>query len=82
MAISQRSGRVLEPSKPNLSSAERNAFREIAKALGARIAGDEETAGPRLPPAAPLQLKEGAPAPQKAAPEDGNRRDRATACRR
>ncbi|PZO00034.1 MAG: hypothetical protein DCF30_10490, partial [Hyphomicrobiales bacterium] len=33
---------VLEPSKPNLSSAERNAFREIAKALGARIAGDDE----------------------------------------
>jgi hypothetical protein len=35
---------VLEPSKPNLSSAERNAFREIAKALGARIAGDDEPA--------------------------------------
>jgi PAS domain S-box-containing protein len=48
---------VLEPSKPNLSSAERNAFREIAKALGARIAGEDE-AGPRLPPVAPLRLKE------------------------
>ncbi|WNJ89260.1 ATP-binding protein [Bosea sp. 685] len=48
---------VLEPSKPNLSSAERNAFREIAKALGARIAGDDETS-PRLPPVAPLRLKE------------------------
>lgn len=47
---------VLEPSKANLSSAERNAFREIAKALGARIAGDDETA-PRLPPAGPLQLR-------------------------
>lgn len=33
---------VLEPSKTNLSSAERNAFREIAKALGARIAGEED----------------------------------------
>ena len=49
---------VLEPSKPNLSSAERNAFREIAKALGARIAGDDEI-GPRLPPVAPLRLKDG-----------------------
>lgn len=49
---------VLEPSKPHLSSAERNAFREIAKALGARLAGDEETVGPRLPPVAPLQVKE------------------------
>lgn len=50
---------VLEPSKPNLSRAERNAFREIAKALGARIAGDDEALAPRLPPAAPLRLKEG-----------------------
>lgn len=49
---------VLEPSKPHLSSAERNAFREIAKALGARLAGDDEPAGPRLPPVAPLQVKE------------------------
>jgi PAS domain S-box-containing protein len=49
---------VLEPSKPNLSSAERNAFREIAKALGARIAGDDEALAPRLPPVAPLRLKE------------------------
>lgn len=48
---------VLEPSKPNLSTAERNAFREIAKALGARIAGDDEIS-PRLPPAAPLRLKD------------------------
>ncbi|MGX5732630.1 ATP-binding protein [Bosea thiooxidans] len=49
---------VLEPSKPNLSSAERNAFREIAKALGARLAGDEgEAPGPALPPVAPLQVK-------------------------
>jgi len=48
---------VLEPSKPNLSSAERNAFREIAKALGARIAGDDEPA-PRLPQAVPLRLKD------------------------
>ena len=51
---------VLEPSKPNLSSAERNAFREIAKALGARLAGDESDAsGPALPPVAPLQVKAG-----------------------
>ncbi len=51
---------VLEPSKPNLSSAERNAFREIAKALGARLAGDEgEAPGPALPPVAPLQVKAG-----------------------
>ncbi len=49
---------VLEPSKTLLSSSERNAFREIAKALGARIAGDDET-GPRLPAAAPLKLDEG-----------------------
>ncbi|QEL23215.1 PAS domain S-box protein [Bosea sp. F3-2] len=49
---------LLEPSKPHLSSAERNAFREIAKALGARLAGDEEPSGPRLPPVAPLQVKE------------------------
>ncbi len=49
---------IIEPSKPNLSSAERSAFREIAKALGARIAGDDEPASPRLPPAAPLRLKE------------------------
>lgn len=49
---------LLEPSKPHLSSAERNAFREIAKALGARLAGDEEPGGPRLPPVAPLQVKE------------------------
>lgn len=46
---------VLEPSKPLLSSAERNAFREIAKALGARIAGEEGTES-RLPPASPLNL--------------------------
>lgn len=60
---------VLEPSKPNLSSAERNAFREIAKALGARIAGDDEALAPRLPPVAPLRLKEGeAAAPADASP--------------
>ncbi|WP_336809701.1 sensor histidine kinase [Bosea sp. MMO-172] len=49
---------VLEPSKSHLSSAERNAFREIAKALGARLAGDDEPSAPRLPPVAPLQVKE------------------------
>ncbi|MGX1740884.1 sensor histidine kinase [Bosea sp. NPDC055353] len=49
---------VLEPSKSHLSSAERNAFREIAKALGARLAGDEEPSTPRLPPVAPLQVKD------------------------
>jgi len=41
---------VLEPSKPPLSSAERNAFREIAKALGARLAGDDEAATVAAPP--------------------------------
>jgi PAS domain S-box-containing protein len=62
---------VLEPSKTLLSSAERNAFREIAKALGARIAGEEdETGEPRLPAAAPLRVrdKEEASAPATAAP--------------
>ena len=54
---------VLEPSKPHLSSAERNAFREIAKALGARLAGDDEPSAPRLPPVAPLQVKEKEEAP-------------------
>ncbi|MCO5092388.1 ATP-binding protein [Bosea sp. (in: a-proteobacteria)] len=49
---------VLEPSKSHLSSAERNAFREIAKALGARLTDDEEPGGPRLPPVAPLQVRE------------------------
>ncbi|WP_293806917.1 ATP-binding protein [uncultured Bosea sp.] len=49
---------VLEPSKSHLSSAERNAFREIAKALGARLAGDDEPSAPRLPPVAPLQVKD------------------------
>jgi len=50
---------VLEPSKTLLSSAERNAFREIAKALGARIAGEEGEPGePRLPVAAPLRVRE------------------------
>ncbi len=48
---------VLEPSKPLLSRAERSAFREIAKALGARIVGEDE-ADPRLPPAAPLRIKD------------------------
>ena len=39
-----RSARCIEPSKTHAeSSAERNAFREIAKALGARIAGEDET---------------------------------------
>ncbi|MGE7470643.1 ATP-binding protein [Bosea sp. NPDC003192] len=62
---------VLEPSKTLLSSAERNAFREIAKALGARIAGEEDEPGePRLPAAAPLRVrdKEEASAPTTAAP--------------
>lgn len=50
---------VLEPSKTLLSSAERNAFREIAKALGARIAGEEDEPGePRLPAATPLRVRE------------------------
>ncbi|WP_066468251.1 PAS domain-containing sensor histidine kinase [Bosea sp. WAO] len=49
---------VLEPSKTLLSSAERSAFREIAKALGARIAGDDEETGLRLPAAAPLKVGE------------------------
>ncbi|HEV7329289.1 MAG TPA: ATP-binding protein [Bosea sp. (in: a-proteobacteria)] len=50
---------VLEPSKTLLSSAERSAFREIAKALGARIAGEEdETGEPRLPVAAPLRVRD------------------------
>lgn len=65
---------VLEPSKALLTSAERNAFREIAKALGARIAGDDE-GEPRLPPAAPLRLNDEAsrsdrPAPEPAKPND------------
>ncbi len=61
---------VLEPSKSHLSSAERNAFREIAKALGARLAGDEEPSAPRLPPVAPLQVKDKEDAPSaKAATE-------------
>lgn len=47
---------VLEPSKPLLSRAERSAFREIAKALGARIAGEDEN-DPHLPPASPMRLK-------------------------
>ncbi len=48
---------VLEPSKTLLSSAERSAFREIAKALGARIAGDDDVeTGLRLPAAAPLKV--------------------------
>lgn len=50
---------VLEPSKAMLSTAERNAFREIAKALGARIAGEEDDA-PRLPVASALQVQGGA----------------------
>lgn len=50
---------VLEPSKTLLSSAERSAFREIAKALGARIAGEEGEPGePRLPAAAPLRVRD------------------------
>ena len=50
---------VLEPSKTLLSSAERSAFREIAKALGARIAGEEdEPGGPRLPAATPLRVRD------------------------
>nr|WP_052232504.1 ATP-binding protein [Methylobacterium sp. ZNC0032] len=63
---------VLEPSKSHLSSAERNAFREIAKALGARLAGDDEPSSPRLPPVAPLQVKdkEEAPAAKVAAESD------------
>ena len=75
---------VLEPSKPNLSSAERNAFREIAKALGARIAGDDEALAPRLPPAAPLRLKEGEAGTSAAAtapdtPHAGSDAERTTA---
>lgn len=50
---------VLEPSKTLLSSAERSAFREIAKALGARIAGEDDEPGePRLPVAAPLRVRD------------------------
>jgi len=63
---------VLEPSKTNLSKAERNAFREIAKALGARIAGEDEAISPRLPQAMPLRLREDEAAPAAetdAAPE-------------
>jgi PAS domain S-box-containing protein len=60
---------VLEPSKAVLSSAERNAFREIAKALGARIAGDED-ADPRMPPAAPMRVKDGAPDADERQPRD------------
>ncbi|RXT53015.1 hypothetical protein B6S44_19960 [Bosea sp. Tri-44] len=61
---------VLEPSKTLLSSAERNAFREIAKALGARIAGEEDAPGePRLPVAAPLRIRaKDADEPQTDAP--------------
>lgn len=71
---------VLEPSKTLLSSAERNAFREIAKALGARIAGEDE-GEPRLPAVAPLRVRKDedeaaaqdapaeSPAPAPAAPE-------------
>ncbi|WP_186420945.1 ATP-binding protein [Bosea sp. CS1GBMeth4] len=60
---------VLEPSKTLLSSAERSAFREIAKALGARIAGEEGEPGePRLPAAAPLRVREKAAGDGKAEP--------------
>lgn len=69
---------VLEPSKTLLSSAERSAFREIAKALGARIAGEEDEPGePRLPVAAPLRVRDKdagdakeQPAPAPAAPPE------------
>lgn len=63
---------VLEPSKAVLSTAERNAFREIAKALGARIAGEEENQ-PHLPAAAPLRVKGGA---DDRAPADARERRR------
>src|SRR5690606_1301620 len=46
---------VREPSTAQLSAAERNACREIAKALGARIAGDDD-GEPRLPAATPLKV--------------------------
>ena len=65
---------VLEPSKANLSSAERNAFREIAKALGARIAGEDE-AEPRLPPAATLKLRQQAEAETEPAAEQAAGKD-------
>lgn len=60
---------VLEPSKAVLSSAERNAFREIAKALGARIAGEEDT-DPRMPPAPPMRVKDNAPNADEPQPKD------------
>jgi PAS domain S-box-containing protein len=59
---------MLEPSKPNLSSAERNAFREIAKALGARIAGEDEIAPPPTP-AVPSRPEEESREPSAPAPE-------------
>lgn len=80
---------IIEPSKTHLSSAERNAFREIAKALGARMAGDEEPSAPRLPPAAPLRLKnkdaadaEARTEPATAVPEERSENGRAAKPRR
>jgi PAS domain S-box-containing protein len=52
------------PGRPTLSPNERNAFREIARALGARYLGEEEPGGPP-----PKSREAEAAAPADAAPE-------------
>lgn len=57
---------------PKLTISERNAFREIAKALGARIEGDVATPAPApapMPEPVPAAPVAGLPAPETAPPE-------------
>ncbi len=51
--------------RPTLTHGERNAFREIARALGARLQGDD----PRKPAVGPLEAPAELPAPAPAKPE-------------
>ncbi|WP_112663731.1 PAS domain-containing sensor histidine kinase [Microvirga flavescens] len=58
-----------QPEASGLSNAERNAFREIARSLGARI-GEERAPEPAAPPPAPVAEAPQAPAPEAAQPEE------------
>jgi PAS domain S-box-containing protein len=67
--------RPLDVQIPRLTSSERNAFREIAKALGARIDGEDEPASALAASPTPSALRGAADQPEPEEHPDTNRHD-------
>jgi PAS domain S-box-containing protein len=68
--VALRSSAGIDPRRSGLSPGERNAFREIARALGARAEGDDGVPALAADPAAAAATDTGTPRPQMAATDE------------